>query len=87
MKKLTAAGAALAVFAGAVAMAGDADSKAACLAFAERNGVAPEPCECIADSVSGDADLKAEQLALVTLEDYEAASAALRGAIEACLEE
>lgn len=87
MKRLIGACVAFAVFAGAAATAGDADSRAACLAFAERNGVPAEPCECIADSVSGDADLKAEQLALVTLEDYEAASPALRSAIEACLGE
>lgn len=86
MKKLTAASIALAAFAAASALAGDSDSKEACLAFAERNGVDPGPCECIADAVSADADLKAEQLALETMEDYEAASSALRAAIGPCVE-
>lgn len=86
MKKLMAASIAFAAFAAASALAGDADSKEACLAFAERNGVDPGPCECIADAVSADAELKAEQLALETLEDYEAATPALRAAIEPCVE-
>lgn len=86
MKKLTAASIAFAAFAAASALAGDSDSKEACLAFSERNGVDPGPCECIADAVSADADLKAEQLALETMEDYEAASSALRAAIEPCVE-
>lgn len=86
MKKLLAASIALAACAATPALAGDSDSKEACLAFAERNSVDPGPCECIADAVSADAGLKAEQLALETLDDYEAASPALRAAIEPCVE-
>jgi len=70
----------------AITSASAGDSQSACEEFAERNGVDAEPCACIADAVSGDADLQAEQLALVTLDDYANSSAELRGAIEPCLE-
>ncbi|WP_428409723.1 hypothetical protein [Hyphococcus sp.] len=79
------------VLAGAMALVASAalasDSQSACEEFAANNGVPAEPCACIADAVSGHADLQAEQLALVTMDDYENSSAELRAAIEPCLDE
>ncbi len=83
MKKAVILAGAMALVAGA-ALAGD--SQSACEEFAANNGVSAEPCSCIADAVSGDSDLQAEQLALVTLEDYENASAELHAAIDPCVE-
>jgi len=83
MKKAFILAGAMALVAGA-ALAGD--SQSACEEFAATNGVSAEPCACIADAVSGDADLQAEQLALVTMEDYENASAELRAALDPCIE-
>ena len=84
MKKAFVLAGAMALVAGA-ALAGD--SQSACEEFAANNGVSAEPCACIADAVSGDADLQAEQLALVTMDDYQNSSDALRAAIEPCLAE
>ena len=66
-----------------VAFAGD--SQSACEEFAGNNGISAEPCACIAEAVADDADLMAEQLALVTMEDYENSSAELRAAIDPCV--
>jgi len=62
------------------------DSQSACEEFAATNGVPAEPCACIAEAVSGDAALQEEQLALVTMEDYENASAELHAVIDPCVE-
>ncbi len=84
MKKLICAGIA-AVSLGAIAPA-LADAQSDCETFAESNGVPTEPCSCIAEAVSGDDALRAEQAALVTLEDYENSSAELQAAVDPCLE-
>lgn len=85
MKKFLIAGAMVAALGCGAAMAGD--SEAACEKFAADNGVSADPCSCIAEAVGGDADLLAEQEALVTMEDYENASAELHAAIDSCVEE
>ncbi len=78
------------LLAGAMALVASAalagDSQSACEEFAANNGISAEPCACIADAVSGDADLQAEQMALVTMEDYENSSAELRAAVDPCIE-
>lgn len=84
MKKFLIVGAAIAVLGGGAAMA--SESEAACQEFAANNGISDEPCACIASSVGDDADLLAEQLTLVTMEDYENASAELHAAIDHCVE-
>ncbi|HRX37920.1 MAG: hypothetical protein KDA48_06415 [Amphiplicatus sp.] len=86
-KKALIAASVLVAFGFANAQAGGDDSLAACNEFAANNGVSAEPCACIADAVSADAALKAEQLALVTMADYEAASPALHAAIDPCIQE
>lgn len=84
MKKILIAGAAFAALGFGAAMA--QDSEAACKKFAADNGISDEPCSCIAEAVSDDADLLAEQLSLVTMDDYENASAELHAAIDPCIE-
>ncbi|MAW79338.1 MAG: hypothetical protein CMI63_03810 [Parvularcula sp.] len=84
MKRIIVSGAAAASLFG-VALA--SESEAACEEFAANNGVSAEPCACVADAVSGDPDLQAEQLSLVTMEDYENSSAELQAAIDPCLDE
>jgi len=85
MKKFLIAGVAVAgLFAGS-AIAGD--SQTACEEFADRNGVSPEPCVCIAEAVADDPDLMAEQIALVTMEDWQNASAELHAALDPCIGE
>ena len=83
MKKFLIAGAMVAAFGMSAAMAGD--PQASCERFAADNGISADPCSCIAESVDGDADLMAEQDALVTMEDYENASAELHDAIDHCI--
>ena len=83
MKKVLFIGAAVAAM-GGVALA--EDSLTACQEFAARNDLDASPCECIAEAVSGDAALQAEQIALVTAEDYENASDDLHAAIDPCVE-
>lgn len=85
MKKVLIAGAMVAALGCGAAFAGD--SEAACEEFAANNGVSAEPCSCIAESVADDADLQEEQMALVTMEDYDNASAALHDAIDHCIDE
>jgi len=85
MKKLVTAGALIAgLFAGS-AIAGD--SLTACQEFADTNGVSPEPCECIAEAVADNPELMAEQIALVTMEDWENASSELHAALDPCIGE
>ena len=84
MKKYLVLGAMMAGLGCGGAFAGD--SQAACEEFAATNGVDAAPCACIADAVAGDADLQAEQLAVVTMEDYENASHELHAAIDPCIE-
>ena len=85
MKKVLFTAAALFGLGLSAASAGDEDSLEACKQFAANNGVSAEPCSCIADAVSGDADLKAEQLALQTMDDYENASDELHAALDSCI--
>ncbi|MCK5745214.1 MAG: hypothetical protein KAH44_03330 [Oricola sp.] len=84
MKKFLIAGAMIAALGCGAAMA--SDSEAACQEFAANNGISDEPCACIAAAVEGDAALVAEQLALVTMEDYENSSAELHAAVDPCIE-
>ncbi|WP_375203911.1 hypothetical protein [Hyphococcus sp.] len=78
------------LLAGAMALVASAalagDSQSACEEFAANNGVSAEPCACIAEAVAGDADLQAEQMALVTMEDYENSSDELHAALDPCVE-
>ncbi len=85
MRKILIAGAMVAALGCGAAFAGD--SQAACEEFAANNGVPAEPCACIAESVADKPDLQAEQMALVTMEEYENASAELHDAIDHCIEE
>lgn len=83
MKKFLIAGAMIAALGCGAAMA--SESEAACQKFAADNGISAEPCACIAEAVEADAALLEEQLSLVTMEDYENASADLRAAIDPCV--
>ena len=84
MKKFLITGAMIAGLYAAGASAGDPMSE--CEEFAANNGVPAEPCGCIVDAISADADLAAEQAALVTMEDYDNASDELHAAVDPCLE-
>lgn len=85
MKKFLIAGAMVAALGCGAAMAGE--SEAACEKFAADNGISAEPCSCIGEAVEGDAALLEEQLSLVTMEDYDNASAELHAAIDPCIGE
>ena len=84
MKKLIVIGIVGSVFGFSTAVADD--SMSACLEFAERNDVSSEPCACIVEAVANDPALKAEQIALVTLDDFVAASPELQSALDDCVD-
>ncbi|MEX6633760.1 hypothetical protein [Hyphococcus lacteus] len=84
MKKLIIMGIVGSVFGFSTAVADD--SMSACLEFADRNNVSPEPCACIAAAVANDPALKAEQIALVTLDDFVTASPELQSALDDCVD-
>lgn len=56
-----------------------------CMAFADANGLDPEPCSCIAENIGNDADLLAEQAGLETEADIGEASVELQEAINSCV--
>jgi hypothetical protein len=56
-----------------------------CNKFAADNNTSAEPCACIAQAISDDPKLLAEEASLKTLDDYNAASEAYRAKVEPCL--
>lgn len=68
----------------APAMANDAMNW--CQTFAAANDRPVAPCDCITAALEANAALREEALALVTVEDFDAASEELKSTIMACVE-